>query len=519
MSTRIVAVRTLALSVLVVTIMWCASVPAAGVAAADGVANDTGNTTVDASVWTAPAAQFASLDSAGDVHEAIENESLTRTRTIAKRDVVVFAIESASTLHALKRERTGSQNYTAAFVSLVTQSDEHDFWMYNVNMSGMADGPYMDVRETTARNGLRVVPDEDNETIYMVMKTDRVAFEGWPIPSHLSGMIYNASLSIGDPVQRRASAEWRVVNRTFQFDTGPGDVVRLGGTFRCHRITGQTSVAPGTQLPFRFDGKGDRYPIEETAVVAADRSVTTMIEADLPSNATFEASVPSFSNATVGVIVGSDSPAILSSAHMENQSVRNGTVTVDNTVTAAGGFIVLYPASVVDDIATRDVTYGCVRTGINRSLATDHIIGVSEYLVPGEHENVTVRLDTPLDRNRTLVAVPHLDTNDNGSFDFPATGPAARHPVYRATDGPAAVNGSLVSDAALVSVDPPAELSTSTPSVTSSADSPTESRTATTVPATHSQQRNRTTAETGPGFTPALALLALLAVALLGTRD
>lgn len=47
------------------------------------------------------------------------------------------------------------------------------------------------------------------------------------------------------------------------------------------------------------------------------------------------------------------------------------------------------------------------------------VIGRTEYLPAGTHRNVVVTLDNPPDRSELdIVAVPHLDTNDNRQFDY-----------------------------------------------------------------------------------------------------
>ncbi|WP_276302409.1 DUF7282 domain-containing protein [Halorussus lipolyticus] len=48
-------------------------------------------------------------------------------------------------------------------------------------------------------------------------------------------------------------------------------------------------------------------------------------------------------------------------------------------------------------------------------------LGNSSYLEPGSYENLTVNLTTSLSRSQVLIATPHLDTNDNRTFDFNAT--------------------------------------------------------------------------------------------------
>ncbi len=71
-------------------------------------------------------------------------------------------------------------------------------------------------------------------------------------------------------------------------------------------------------------------------------------------------------------------------------------LTIESVSMSDGGFVVVH----IDD-----------REG--------DVIGRTEYLPPGTHRNVVVTLDNPPDRSELdIVAVPHLDTNDNRQFDY-----------------------------------------------------------------------------------------------------
>ncbi|MFC5279443.1 CARDB domain-containing protein [Halorubrum rubrum] len=133
-----------------------------------------------------------------------------------------------------------------------------------------------------------------------------------------------------------------------------------------------------------------------------------------------------------------DAPAGNDATVAFSDQTTNGTaVTVDSVNTSDGGFVVIHDDSLLDGEVTGSV------------------IGVSEYLEPGEHENVTVTLfdDVPgatfdrteLTGNETLIAMPHRDTNANGTYDFVATDGSE--------DGPYVANGSAVTDAANVTVE------------------------------------------------------------------
>jgi hypothetical protein len=48
----------------------------------------------------------------------------------------------------------------------------------------------------------------------------------------------------------------------------------------------------------------------------------------------------------------------------------------------------------------------------------ESVRGVSEYLGPGEHDDVEIDLDEPLEEDRQLFAVAHLDTTGSETFDY-----------------------------------------------------------------------------------------------------
>ncbi|WP_233514219.1 MULTISPECIES: hypothetical protein [unclassified Haloferax] len=72
------------------------------------------------------------------------------------------------------------------------------------------------------------------------------------------------------------------------------------------------------------------------------------------------------------------------------------------------------------------------------------VVGATDYLEPGEQENVSVPLLEPLNESATLTAQAHLDTNDNQTLDFLTSNGTE--------DGPYTVNGTPVTDDADVTV-------------------------------------------------------------------
>ena len=102
----------------------------------------------------------------------------------------------------------------------------------------------------------------------------------------------------------------------------------------------------------------------------------------------------------------------------------NGTaVTVDSVFLPEGGYVTLHDRPAV------------------RGNAVGSVVGVSGYLQPGYHENVTVSLfDVPgatfdrnrLTRNQRLWAVPHRETTGDRTFDFVSSNSTADGAYTRA---------------------------------------------------------------------------------------
>jgi PGF-CTERM protein len=82
-----------------------------------------------------------------------------------------------------------------------------------------------------------------------------------------------------------------------------------------------------------------------------------------------------------------------------------------------GGFVTIHDSTLVSD----GDAIGSVR-------------GTSEYLEAGTTENVSVTLDTPLNESGTVIAMPHLDTNGNETYDF-VTSEGADDGPYTDADG------------------------------------------------------------------------------------
>jgi hypothetical protein len=121
----------------------------------------------------------------------------------------------------------------------------------------------------------------------------------------------------------------------------------------------------------------------------------------------------------------------------EDQAIDGETVVVEEVTLEEGGFVAIHNASLLDGN-----TIGSV-------------VGVSAYLEAGTHEDVEVTLfegvegveydQSSLEEDGTLIAMPHLDTNDNEAYDFVAS--------EGSEDGPYTENGEAVVDSAEITVE------------------------------------------------------------------
>ncbi|WP_256301436.1 DUF7282 domain-containing protein [Haloarchaeobius salinus] len=114
------------------------------------------------------------------------------------------------------------------------------------------------------------------------------------------------------------------------------------------------------------------------------------------------------------------------SVTFEAQTSGGHTVTVDEVTLADGGFVTIHDASV-----TEGNVFGSV-------------LGTSQYLEAGTHEDVTITLDDPVSEDATLVAMPHRDTDGDRTYSFVASNGE--------TDGPYTADGSAVVDTAEITV-------------------------------------------------------------------
>lgn len=119
---------------------------------------------------------------------------------------------------------------------------------------------------------------------------------------------------------------------------------------------------------------------------------------------------------------GTDAPE--AGVWFPNQSSSGNSVVVSSVRLGGGGFVAVYDRAA--------------------GISPDSLLGVSPYLDAGVHRRVAVDLDIfPLDLPQKVVAVPHRDTTETGTFDFAKTGGDSDPPYAGPTGGPV-TNGARV---------------------------------------------------------------------------
>ena len=134
---------------------------------------------------------------------------------------------------------------------------------------------------------------------------------------------------------------------------------------------------------------------------------------------------------------GGDGEQPTASVTFDDQTTDGSSVTVASVTMSDGGFVAIHDSTLLDGEVIGSV------------------VGVSDVLDAGTHEGVDVALfggvpgaefdQDALQEDETLIAMPHFDSNGNGTYDFVTSGGEA--------DGPYTSGGEAVTDDAMVTVE------------------------------------------------------------------
>jgi PGF-CTERM protein len=116
----------------------------------------------------------------------------------------------------------------------------------------------------------------------------------------------------------------------------------------------------------------------------------------------------------------------VASVSISNQTSGGTVVTVDEVYVPDGGFVTIHDERLAEG-----------GEGVLSSVR-----GSSQYLSPGNHSDVRVRLDDPVENDSALIAMPHKDSDGDRAYEF-VSGNAD-------VDGPYTADGEIVTDSATV---------------------------------------------------------------------
>ncbi|EMA32886.1 DUF7282 domain-containing protein [Haloarcula japonica] len=465
------------------------------------------NSVENVQTWAAPSDAEIDNDDV-DVYDRI-GVNLTQSDDIAAEDVVVHQVRVSGIEGALEYEQEDGTagDATTAFENIVdTDGDTSDttglqsstdagltLYVNRTDVGANAD-PYA-IDFANSGDALTVVDDPDNNTYFVAVDTSDVEFLNTDktIVSEDDTRI-NATFAIKESSAisddgKSASALYSTSERDATLDLDDDDLVTVSAAAG-QEVTGTTNVAPGTELEVEMESESDANPfvLRPEVDVATDGTYTATADfSDYSAGTNFTVETldvdgnADFTDEEDGRIVEAGTATV----SISEQESTGSEVVVDSAQLSDGGFIAIHAGN-----------------------ASGDVVGNSEYLEAGSHEDITITLDEPMDEDFTAVAMPHQDTNSNEAYDFPDA------------DGPYTSNGTAVTDSANVTI---VEEQTEAPDTETETEAPdteteTEEQTEETTTMDSGTDEVETTEQTGPGFTAALALIALVAAALLAVR-
>ncbi|WP_058995087.1 BGTF surface domain-containing protein [Haloarcula sp. CBA1127] len=442
--------------------------------------------------WVAP--QDAELDDDDiDIRDRI-GQNLTQSNNIADGDLVVHQIVASGVEGPLayEEEVNSSSSTTQAFLRSTAggpgNNDAFNLTVNRTDVGANADEDPLDLNSTN----VVVVDDPDNNTYFVAVKTEQANFSsGVPIRDDDEDDVLTANFTVSQDTGLAEDNDgiedsYSIVDRDATLDTANGLVQAQAAADQ--QVTGTTTVAPGSELEVEVESESDSNPFLDRpeATVGQNGTYTATVDFSAYSAGTnftaqtLDVDGDNLGDEEDGQLTDSDTATV----SISDQESDGSEVVVDSAQLSAGGFIAVHAGN-----------------------ASGDVVGNSEYLEAGSHEDITITLDEPMDEDFTAVAMPHLDTNGNEAYDFPGA------------DGPYTANGSAVTDSANVTVGTEEEpTATEEPTETETEPPATEEQTEETTTMDSGTDEAETTEASGPGFTAAIALIALVAAALLAVR-
>jgi hypothetical protein len=391
----------------------------------DGVEQDLGTVVVEprkpmnASTYVAPGTVDPSETDAGGLRE-----KLTRRERVARGDVAVIQLNESALESAFNPDDLSGGAAAEGIRVNFTQVDPP---RNREPTSFTADA-----------DNVTVFPQFDRDQVLFAWNTSDVPVDHGPQTYEVAVSLTGAHNELVEEDRVVAEGDVTVVEPRMSISADPRFVLYPGR--RNLSVAGETNLAPGRALEVRARSDRNQTFLRKHAVeVDANGTFAADFDfADLDRGIEFPLWVLGYRSSTEHTVSLPSSQAAVAFPDQETGGER---VTIREAELPGGGFVALIDAR-------------------------ERRRGVSEYLPPGTHENVTIRLDPALTRNATLLATAYFDSDANRSFE-------------RLSDRAYAPNNVPVVEAANVTL-PEAARSTPTPEPTRTA---TPVSTATATPA------------------------------------
>jgi hypothetical protein len=448
------------------------------------------------SVATAPSGHHAVTQTKQRLYAAQSRGVVTSTEQIAAGDTVTLQMNAVGVFGALAetKERSDEQ----AFISLINEPGV-TFELKQTNPPNGEAPKRLNVTKLTASQ-INVVPDAENETVYVSFRSRTTLLEQIRIVETLEGYTlaqpaafapgerYTVRFGLTAPADfdRQQTASFVIQPRTGQLTTN----ARVNGTAgiavrrsSVAQIEGSTTVAPGTEVRIRVSGTADsRFVKSKTATVQPDRTFRAIFDfREIPERTTFNIEVTDAGFTTDVSAAGIVATNPTGTVQFENQTIQGELVSVRSARLSEGGFIALYRAA-----PTANGEFG-------------ELLGRTPYLEPGGHTDVGLRLNQSVEASVQVIAVAHLDTDEDQVFEYVQTDQTADLPYIGPSGQVAAVRATITSSPQ------------STPTVGGTT-TPTSDGAATTTDTT-------VTGPGQPGFSPLILISAVVLLLIALSRD
>jgi len=410
--------------------------------------------------------------------------NLTATDSVTSDEVLVYPITAPGIEGVIRNRTDGGASQTEAFlreeVDYVAENDvDNPSPAFDVTVGLDNPGPNTVAELSLTTENTAFVADFDADTYYLVHRLSAVDDDYFA-----DGDIWNTTFEVtGSTAAGPAGA-----STTWAYEAPVAQVGLVDGAIEIRNaanqtIGGETNVAPGTQIEIRIQSGGASPFLVPLTTRVRDGND----EGNLDNEFTFtgDFSTRSAGDSFTAVIRRGDREI---SDQFDGRIIGPPTATItldDQVVSGAVDTQAITVASVLMDYGSTQNRGGFV--ALHRGSASGPVVGHSSYLDGGPTENVRIALETTLTGETTLVAVPHLDTDGDQTFEF-GEAPHLDTP-YTTSDG------APVADSATITGPTPVATATVTPTPTATT---TPAPTATTTPTPIATATPAPTATTTP---------------------